>query len=82
MRVTQNELEVEVADTGYGIGKEELSKVFDKFFRSEDPRIQGETGSGLGLSLAWEVARLHGGNLSVESELNKGTTFTITLPLT
>ena len=55
--------------------------MFDKFFRSADPRVQQEAGSGLGLSLAREVARLHRGNLRVDSELDKGTTFTLTLPL-
>ena len=58
-----------------------MPKVFDKFFRSSDPRVQNETGSGLGLALVQEVIRLHGGKLGVQSELNKGTRFTVTLPL-
>ena len=78
---TDNEIIIDVIDEGFGIADQELPKVFDKFFRSEDPRVQKETGSGLGLSLAREVARLHGGNLSVESKLDEGTTFTLTLPI-
>jgi len=80
-KVTEQALVIEVIDSGYGISADELPKVFDKFFRSADPRVQQEAGSGLGLSLAREVARLHGGNLRVNSELEKGTTFTLTLPL-
>jgi two-component system phosphate regulon sensor histidine kinase PhoR len=73
-------LQIEVEDSGYGISAAELPKIFDKFFRSSDPRVQGQTGSGLGLSLAQEVVRLHGGKIQVHSELNKGTRFTVMLP--
>jgi two-component system phosphate regulon sensor histidine kinase PhoR len=74
-------LQIEVEDTGFGISPSELPRIFDKFFRSSDPRVQEQTGSGLGLSLAQEVVRLHGGKIQVHSELNKGTRFTVTLPL-
>jgi signal transduction histidine kinase len=77
---TDQEIEISVADTGVGIAENELSKVFDKFFRSDDPRVQEQTGTGLGLALAQEVVRLHGGRIEVESELNKGSTFTVLLP--
>lgn len=77
---TDQEIEISVADTGVGIAESELSKVFDKFFRSDDPRVREQTGTGLGLALAQEVVRLHGGKLTVESELNKGSTFTVFLP--
>jgi len=80
-QVKPDTLQIDVEDTGFGISAEELPKVFDKFFRSSDPRVQQQTGSGLGLSLVQEVVRLHGGRLSVQSELNKGTRFTVTLPL-
>ncbi|MCR4411424.1 MAG: ATP-binding protein, partial [Thermoguttaceae bacterium] len=63
------------------ISPSELPRIFDKFFRSSDPRVQEQTGSGLGLSLAQEVVRLHGGKIQVHSELNKGTRFTVTLPM-
>jgi two-component system phosphate regulon sensor histidine kinase PhoR len=81
VQVKQDTLQIDVEDTGFGISAEELPKVFDKFFRSSDPRVQQQTGSGLGLSLVQEVVRLHGGKLGVQSELNKGTRFTVTLPL-
>ena len=74
-------LEIDVEDSGFGISAEELPRIFDKFFRSSDPRVQKQAGSGLGLSLVQEVVRLHGGKISVQSELNKGTRFTVTLPL-
>jgi two-component system phosphate regulon sensor histidine kinase PhoR len=78
----EGKLRVSVEDTGVGISPEDLPRLFDKFFRSEDPRVQAETGTGLGLSLAREVVRMHGGEIHVESELNKGSTFTVSLPLT
>jgi signal transduction histidine kinase len=72
---------IHVQDSGIGISPAEQAKVFDRFFRSEDPRVREETGTGLGLSFAREVARLHNGRLAVHSELNRGSRFSLTLPL-
>jgi PAS domain S-box-containing protein len=80
VNVTDQQLEMSIEDTGVGIAADEVAKVFDKFFRSQDPRVQQETGTGLGLALAQEVVRLHGGQITVESELNKGSTFSVLLP--
>jgi two-component system phosphate regulon sensor histidine kinase PhoR len=80
VNVSDQQIEINVEDTGVGIAQDELPKVFDKFFRSQDPRVQAETGTGLGLALAQEVVRLHGGHITVESELNKGSTFSVLLP--
>jgi two-component system phosphate regulon sensor histidine kinase PhoR len=81
VNVTDQDIEISVEDTGVGIAKDEVGKVFEKFFRSNDPRVQEQTGTGLGLALAQEVVRLHGGEIGVESEINKGSTFTVKLPL-
>ena len=70
-----------VEDTGIGIAEEELPKVFDKFFRSDDDRVQSIVGNGLGLAFTKEVARLHGGDIDVTSEFNKGSRFTLSIPL-
>jgi two-component system phosphate regulon sensor histidine kinase PhoR len=80
VNVTDQQIELHIEDTGFGIAEDELPKVFDKFFRSQDHRVQQETGTGLGLALAQEVVRLHGGQIVVESELNKGSTFSVLLP--
>ncbi len=80
--VEQGRLTVAVADTGIGIGKEELERVFEKFYRSKNPLASTVKGSGLGLPIAREVARLHGGDVTLESELGKGSTFTLVLPVT
>lgn len=76
------ELQISVEDTGIGISAEELPKLFTKFFRSADERVQDIPGSGLGLAFTQEVARLHGGKLIVHSELNKGSQFILMLPIT
>lgn len=81
VNITDRQIEISVEDTGVGIEEHEVAKVFDKFFRSEDPRVQEQTGTGLGLALAQEVVRLHGGRITVESEINKGSTFSVQLPL-
>jgi len=81
VKVADDYLQIDVEDTGFGIAEEELPKVFDKFFRSGDQRVLKETGSGLGLSLVREIAKLHGGEATVTSELNMGSTFSITLPV-
>lgn len=74
-------LQIDVEDSGIGISVEELPKVCEKFFRSSDPRVQEQTGTGLGLSLTHEIIRLHGGRLTVQSELNSGSCFTVVLPM-
>jgi PAS domain S-box-containing protein len=70
-----------VEDSGIGISPEDLSKLGTKFFRSTDSRVQSIVGSGLGLALSQEVARLHGGNLTIRSQLNQGSCFTFELPV-
>jgi signal transduction histidine kinase len=71
---------VEVQDNGIGINPEESELIFEKFYRARDKRVGGITGTGLGLALAREVVRLHGGDISVRSQINQGSTFTLTLP--
>jgi PAS domain S-box-containing protein len=73
---------VDVTDTGIGIKDEEQELVFDKFYRSKDRRIASITGSGIGLALARQVVRLHGGDITLKSQLDKGSTFTMRLPIT
>ncbi|MCQ2982552.1 MAG: response regulator [Treponemataceae bacterium] len=73
--------QITVRDTGYGISDTELPHIFDPFFRSADPRIQAETGSGLGLSIVKNITTMMNGTLSVESEQEAGTTVTMTLSL-
>lgn len=80
VHATEQNLEISVEDTGVGIAESELPRVFDKFFRSDDPRVQEQKGTGLGLALVQEVVRLHGGRVTVESEIDKGSTFQIVLP--
>lgn len=70
-----------VADSGIGIGKEEQRKLFTKFFRSPDSRVQDINGTGLGLYVSRKLADLMGGTISMSSELNKGSVFTLNLPL-
>lgn len=70
-----------VKDTGIGIDSTECKKVFEKFYRSESETVSQLPGTGLGLALALEVVRAHGGTIDLESELGKGSTFTIVLPI-
>ncbi len=79
--VRDGQLAIDVADTGIGIKPEETEKIFDRFFRSTDSRVGKIVGTGLGLTLAREVMRLHGGDVTVESIINRGSTFTATIPL-
>lgn len=81
LEAARGNVDIEVADTGIGIKPDELEKVFERFYRAKDERVSKITGTGLGLTLAREVARLHGGDVTVESKINQGSTFTLTLPL-
>jgi two-component system phosphate regulon sensor histidine kinase PhoR len=70
----------DVIDNGYGISKEDLPHIFDKFHRSEDPLVREQTGSGLGLALTSEIIRLHGGDIEVNSKPEEGSHFVIRVP--
>lgn len=72
---------LEVRDHGIGIPPNEQEKIFEKFYRCGDPLVHNVKGSGLGLSLVRHIARAHGGDVLVESIPQKGSTFTIELPL-
>ena len=72
---------VHVSDNGIGIRPEEHELIFEQFYRAKDNRISSITGSGLGLALARQIARQHGGDITVSSELDKGSTFTLVVPL-
>jgi len=74
------ELKIAVNDTGIGIAPDEQARVFEKFFRSGDERVSDIEGTGLGLAFAKQVAQMHGGDLCLDSELNRGSTFTLRLP--
>jgi PAS domain S-box-containing protein len=69
-----------VEDTGIGISKSDQARVYDKFFRSEDYRTRHASGTGLGLYVAMKLARLIHAELSLKSELNQGSSFTVFVP--
>lgn len=74
-------LEVRVSDTGIGIAPDRLEQVFERFFQNELPKNMINQGSGIGLAISSEFARLHNGTLRVESEVGHGSTFVLRLPL-
>lgn len=76
----EDALRVEVSDTGIGIAETEHDQVFERFVRSSDERAAARVGSGLGLCIAREIARLHGGDITLQSSLGSGSTFTLTVP--
>ena len=75
---SEEKIAITVNDTGIGISKEDLPHIFERFYRCDPSRSQA--GTGLGLSFARTVARVHGGDIAVTSVPHQGSTFTVTLP--
>jgi signal transduction histidine kinase/DNA-binding response OmpR family regulator len=74
-------LEIKVKDTGIGIPADKQDKIFERFFQHDLPTSMVNQGSGIGLSITKEFVRIHGGTISVDSEVEKGSTFTVLLPV-
>ena len=70
-------IEVIISDTGYGIAEEDLKRIFDPFYTTKEVG----KGTGLGLAISYGITMEHSGTISVESEVGKGTTFTVGLPI-
>ena len=79
--VAEATLLVHVRDTGIGISREEQGRIFERFYRSDDPRVQDTEGTGLGLAIVKSLVEMHGGRVWVQSELGKGSTFSFAIPL-
>lgn len=71
---------MKVSDEGIGIDAADQSRIFDRFFRSDKSRTRTVGGHGLGLSIAKWITSIHGGTITVESEIGKGSTFTVQIP--
>lgn len=80
VRTSRRNVQIIVSDTGIGIAKEDLSRIFGRFWRADASRAREAGGLGVGLSVTKQIVERHHGYISVESELGKGTTFTIHLP--
>ena len=78
----ENNVIIEISDTGIGIAPDEKYKIFDRFYRVDKARARETGGTGLGLSIALTAVELHGGNIQVESEEGVGSTFRIIIPIT
>lgn len=79
--VKYNNAYLKVSDTGIGIAKEHLEHIFERFYRVDPARSRAAGNTGLGLAITEWIVRAHGGKISAESEVGKGSTFTVTLPL-
>ncbi|HIC93862.1 MAG TPA: ATP-binding protein, partial [Anaerolineae bacterium] len=80
-KLEQDHLALSFIDRGIGIPEEDLPHIFEKFYRVRSTTESGIVGSGLGLTLAKQAAEAHGGTIEVQSQLGKGSTFTVILPL-
>ncbi len=79
-RASAGWVEIDVKDTGIGIPEKDLPRIFEKFYRADQPAARQERGTGLGLAIVRGIVDAHGGEIRVQSTVNSGTTFTIRLP--
>ncbi|MGR3219429.1 MAG: ATP-binding protein [Candidatus Anammoxibacter sp.] len=83
IRVTKEDdlfIKVEVSDTGIGVAKDDIGKIFSEFYQADKVRDEQLGGTGIGLALTHRLVKMHGGNIGVLSDLGKGSTFWFTLP--
>lgn len=80
LKEDEKSVTISVRDTGMGISKDDINRVFDRYYRVDDAEKSGVSGTGLGLSIVKDIVNMHKGNISVESERDKGTKFTVKLP--
>jgi CheY-like chemotaxis protein len=76
----ESRVELSVRDTGVGIAPADLPRVFDRFHRAERTRARTHEGTGIGLALVRELVAMHGGTIRVDSVVEQGTTFTVSIP--
>ena len=81
LSIVAGRAELSVRDTGVGVPQRELPRLFERFHRIEGQTSRTHEGSGIGLALVQELVKLHGGTISADSEVERGTTFTIRIPL-
>ena len=81
-RTENNSLIFEIQDTGIGIESDDMPRLFEKFYRGKQREARAQHGSGLGLAIVRSIAESHGGRVWVESQLGKGSTFYLLIPLT
>jgi len=74
-------MKIDIIDKGIGIDKKDIPRIFDKFYRSESDKGRKITGSGIGLTLVKEIVNSHHGEIIVQSEPGRGSTFTIRIPI-
>ncbi len=81
IREKDGQIRISVRDNGYGISKNELDKIFQKFYRVESRNGQNKPGSGIGLSLVRDIVNQHGGIITVDSTIGEGSTFSFSIPV-
>ena len=80
-QIGQRAASVTIQDTGIGIPEGDMSRIFEKFYRADDPLARQERGTGIGLAVVKGIVDAHGGEVSVDSRKGSGTAVTVRLPL-